>query len=38
VRVRAHQPHAKKPEAPTKLPASETKPAADFPWRFHNEM
>lgn len=38
VRVRAHQPHAKKPEAPTKPPASETKPLADSPWRFNNEM
>jgi len=38
LRVRAHQPQARKPEAPTKSPASTAKPAADFPWRFRNEM
>jgi transposase len=37
LRVRAHQPHGRKPEAPTKPPSSTAKPAADPPWRFHIE-
>ena len=37
LRVRAHQTRDRKPEAPTKSPASEAKPTADPPWRFRIE-
>jgi IS30 family transposase len=37
LRVRAHQPHGRKPEAPTDSPAPKAKQAVDTPWRFHIE-